>query len=151
MVQASLTDATLFDSLVLVEPIILPPPFTHTLSECPPTSPAHAALKKRARFSSRSEAYDWYRARAAYAQWNDECLRLYLEKAFDDVSRGDGATMVQLAVAPATQSALYCGGQDTRLFETLSNVRLFLFCWAKSKECLFNFCLVGRQSAAMPV
>jgi pimeloyl-ACP methyl ester carboxylesterase len=115
--QASMQQPGIFDSLFLAEPIILPPPFTHRFSDMPPHSPAPSALKRRSTFRSADEAWRYYEHRDGYSRWNREALRLLIEHSFRPSDDGSGSITMKLA--PKLQADLYCGGQDTRLFEVL--------------------------------
>lgn len=118
--HASMLQPGLFDSLFLAEPIILPPPFTHRFSEMPAHSPAPSALKRRSTFRSADEAWRYYENRSGYSLWNREALRLLIEHSFRPTDDGTGITM---KLSPKLQADMYCGGQDTRLFELLRKSR----------------------------
>lgn len=114
--QASMQQPGIFDSLFLAEPIILPPPFTHRFSDMPSHSPAPSALKRRSTFPSAEQAWRYYEKRSGYSEWNREALRLLIEHSFRPTDDGTGITM---KLSPKLQADMYCGGQDTRLFEML--------------------------------
>lgn len=114
-VLAQLSSPHLFDSLALIEPIILPPPYTNRFSEMPRTNPAHSAAKRRDTFASFEEALKYYSTRDGWKTWNPEALRLHVQHSFVPLPAG-GITM---RMTRATQTATYCGGQGTRLFERL--------------------------------
>jgi pimeloyl-ACP methyl ester carboxylesterase len=117
-VQACITQQEpLFASLVLVEPIILPPPYTRRFSQMPASNPALSASKRRDNFASVADAIEYYSTREAYLKWNPESLRLHVEHSFRANSEG-GITM---KMPRDVQAAIYCGGQGTRLLETLQN------------------------------
>lgn len=73
-----------WDHLVLVEPIILPPPFhraeTHSLVE--------GALRRRTRFDSRELTRASYAGRGPFVRWTDRALDLYVEHGFRDDTDG---------------------------------------------------------------
>jgi pimeloyl-ACP methyl ester carboxylesterase len=118
--HASMLQPGLFDSLFLAEPIVLPPPFTHRFSDMPAHSPAPSALKRRSTFRDADEAWRYYEKRSGYSEWNREALRLLIEHSFRPTDDGTGITM---KLSPKLQADMYCGGQDTRLFELLRKNR----------------------------
>eukprot|EP01108_Squamamoeba_japonica_P001972 TRINITY_DN1899_c0_g1_i1.p1 TRINITY_DN1899_c0_g1~~TRINITY_DN1899_c0_g1_i1.p1 ORF type:complete len:323 (+),score=34.87 TRINITY_DN1899_c0_g1_i1:41-970(+) len=114
LLMASLRAPELFRSLVVLEPITLPPPYTTDLRKLA-QSPAHTALKRRDGFESIAEAMNWYRARDAYANWTDECLRLHCETA---LHRGKSG-LLEMRASPTVQAALYLGGSNTQIFDSV--------------------------------
>lgn len=73
LVMAELLRPGTFESLVLVEPIIFPPPYFRA-EENPMSA---AALRRRASFASPAAALAAFRARAPFARWTAEALEQY--------------------------------------------------------------------------
>jgi len=86
--------------LVLLDPVILPQPIPDGAAESPM---AQGALRRRARFASRDEAFSAYRGRGAFRTWPAETLRDYLENGLTDGPEGD----LILACSPAWEAANY--------------------------------------------
>ncbi len=94
-------------ALVLFDPVILPAPILGGDAESPMV---HGALRRRARFASRDEAFAAYRGRGAFRTWPAETLWDYLETGLIEDPEG-GLT---LACAPAWEAANYAAqGHDS--------------------------------------
>jgi len=78
LVMAELLAPGTFESLLLIEPIIFPPPFVR-YEELPL---AVAALRRRASFSSRDAVLDGFRGRGPFARWTDSAFEAYVDGGF---------------------------------------------------------------------
>jgi pimeloyl-ACP methyl ester carboxylesterase len=95
-------------ALVLFDPVILEEPIPGGGASSPMVQ---GALRRRARFASRDEAFAAYRGRGAFRTWPEETLSDYLETGLTEDSAG-GLT---LACAPAWEAANYAAqGHDSR-------------------------------------
>jgi pimeloyl-ACP methyl ester carboxylesterase len=97
LVMAELLFPGTFASLVLIEPVILPPPFApqdHSLSEM--------ALKRRRGFASLDEARSNYTSKPPFATWHPDAIEGYLEGGFRAEAAG-----VTLACVPEDEAAIY--------------------------------------------
>jgi pimeloyl-ACP methyl ester carboxylesterase len=88
-----------FSALVLVEPIILPPPFERGEENALTLQ----ALRRRRDFESVESAYESFRGRGPFAQWTDQALRLYVEHGTVEAP-GGGRT---LACPPEVEAEFY--------------------------------------------
>ncbi|MGH7896673.1 MAG: alpha/beta fold hydrolase [Candidatus Binatia bacterium] len=90
----------LFDSVVLIEPILFPREFSRLFANDNPV--AAAARRRREHWASQSEAFRSYRGRGPFAKWRDEALRLYVEHAFEKA--GDA---VRLKCPPEIEAQVF--------------------------------------------
>ena len=98
---AAIADHAAFAHLVLVEPIILPPPF-----ERRENSPVTAvALRRRASFPDRAAAVANFKGRGPFAGWRDDAVDAYVDGAMRDT----GDELV-LKCSPATEAEVYRAG-----------------------------------------
>jgi pimeloyl-ACP methyl ester carboxylesterase len=104
LAMAQAADPGRFRALVLIEPIILPPPFRRAETEM-----SDRALRRRREFASRAEAADNFSGKGAFVGWH--------RAAFDGYIRcgllGDGP--VRLACDPEVEADIYraSGAHDT--------------------------------------
>jgi pimeloyl-ACP methyl ester carboxylesterase len=80
LVLAELLRPGTFASLLLIEPIILPPPFVRVEQ----FSMTEAALRRRAVFASREDALESFRGRGPFARWTPAALEAYIDHGFRD-------------------------------------------------------------------
>jgi pimeloyl-ACP methyl ester carboxylesterase len=99
MAMAEITRPGTFPALVLIEPIILPPPFVRG-EDNPLTM---QALRRRRDFESIDSAFESFRGRGPFAQWTNESLRLYVEHG--TVETADGGRT--LACPPEIEAEFY--------------------------------------------
>lgn len=102
-----------FEALVLIEPVIMPPPYD-TMPEFPL---ALKAAKRRGYFPSRDAARARYRMKTLFARWDALAFDGYLEGGLVDADDG-----VVLSCAPATEADVFAGSADHALFERLDEV-----------------------------
>ena len=106
-----------FRALWLYEPVVVPTPFVREPDSDNPLSAG--ALRRRATFTSRDEAYDNYASKPPFSSLHPEVLRLYVDHGFTD--NADGT--VSLKCAPADEAAVYAHGLSHHAFAGLSTVR----------------------------
>ncbi len=98
LVMAEILQPGAFDRLILVEPIILPPPFERR--EDHPL--ALMTERRRASFESRRAAFESYRDRPPFSSWDVRALRAFVDHGFE--SR-DGRWA--LKCSPVTEAEFY--------------------------------------------
>ena len=106
-----------FRALWLYEPVVVPTPFVREPDSDNPLSAG--ALRRRATFTSRDEAYDNYASKPPFSSLHPEVLRLYVDHGFTDNTDGT----VSLKCAPADEAAVYAHGLSHHAFAALSTVR----------------------------
>lgn len=97
--MAEITQPGTFAAMVLVEPIILPPPFVRG-EDNPLTL---MALRRRRDFDSIDSVFESFRGRGPFALWTDQTLRLYAEHGTIEAP-GGGRT---LACPPEVEAEFY--------------------------------------------
>ncbi|MGD2059862.1 MAG: alpha/beta hydrolase [Acidimicrobiia bacterium] len=104
LAMAQATDPGRFRALVLIEPIILPPPFRRAESEM-----SDRALRRRREFSSRVEAADNFRDKGAFVGWHRAAFEGYIRCGLV------GDDPVRLACDPEVEADIYraSGAHDT--------------------------------------
>lgn len=75
LLMAEMIQPGLFSGQVLVEPIVLPPPY----GRYPDNPMAAAALRRRDRFESRQSAFENWRTKPAFAGWEERALWAYVD------------------------------------------------------------------------
>lgn len=82
---AALTQPHRFRALILLDPVILPPNVLRVMRRMQAADQMGAfplvqgALRRRARFATPDEAFDYWRAKPLFADWTDAALRGYVE------------------------------------------------------------------------
>ena len=99
LVMAELLAPGSFDYLVLIEPILLPPPFAPRDTEV-----ARAAERRRATFPSLIEARRHLRSKPPFMSWDEVAFEGYLREGFRPT--GDGAE-VTLSCPPEAEAEIY--------------------------------------------
>ncbi len=119
----------LFERLVVVDPVVLPP----RSMAIPPEARgrgrqlAEGARRRRAVFASRAEAREAWAARGFFAAWDPRALDLYVAEGLRD--REDG--QVELKCSPETEAAVFEASGTFDIFELAPAVRApALFLWA---------------------
>jgi len=103
-----------FSALVLIEPIILPPPFVRG-EENPLTT---QALRRRPEFESVESAYASFKGRGPFARWTDEALREYVEHGTVD----DGHGGRRLACPPEVEAEFYRAATAHGVWDRLGEI-----------------------------
>ncbi|MGH8959042.1 MAG: alpha/beta fold hydrolase [Acidimicrobiia bacterium] len=99
LVMAELLAPGTFDYLVLIEPILLPPPFAPRDNHV-----ARSAVKRRSTFPSLIEARNHLRRKPPFMSWDDRAFDGYLRDGFRLTGRG---TEVTLSCAPDVEAEIY--------------------------------------------
>ncbi|HEY0315494.1 MAG TPA: alpha/beta hydrolase [Sphingomonas sp.] len=120
-VAAGLAPA-LFDRLILVDPVILPPDFYrrgHNPMAAPLSGP-HPAARRRRSFASAREMYDLLSPRSPYAVFERRVMEDYCRHALVPAASGDG---LELCCAPEFEASVYMlGVSNTRIHETVRTI-----------------------------
>lgn len=105
MIAAAARAPGLFERLVLVDPVVLPPPSV----EIPPEARgrgrqlAEGARRRRSVFASRADARESWLSRDFFAAWDPRALDLYVAEGLR--SRDDGR--VELKCAPEVEATVF--------------------------------------------
>jgi pimeloyl-ACP methyl ester carboxylesterase len=131
LMLAASRESTLFERLVLVEPVLKPP---HDPSISDPEREsrgfelADRARRRRQVFESRQAAADSWREKALFATWTRAAFDLYVAEGLAD--RPDGS--VQLKCPGEVEGAIFAAGPDFDLWEVASRVKTpALLLWAE--------------------
>jgi pimeloyl-ACP methyl ester carboxylesterase len=93
-----------FARVGMLDPVLFPPrPPEESLRPGAPSQIVNAALRRRARFASRQEIRERYRARDPFSLWDPRVFSLYVEEAFE--AQPDGS--VTLRCPGAIEAAIY--------------------------------------------
>lgn len=85
-----------FRALVLLDPTMLPPEVMRAIAEArevggdPRPGLARGAERRRSRFGSREEAFNYWRDKPLFQDWGDRVLRLYVEGMLKPATDGEG-------------------------------------------------------------
>lgn len=106
---AALDEPARFRALILLDPTILPPAIMEAIGAAQRQGGelrlplVDGALKRRSRFDSITEAFDYWRGKRLFADWSDAALRLYAESMTRPAPDGG----VELAWSPAWEAYYY--------------------------------------------
>lgn len=103
----------LMAGMVLVEPVIIPPPYRRS----PDFPLAVRAARRRSSFPSRKAVADIYRSKPLFRRWHPDAFDGYLEGALRDHPDG-----VVLACPPEIEAEIFATGTDTRMFDRLDDL-----------------------------
>ncbi|MFQ5555680.1 MAG: alpha/beta fold hydrolase [Acidimicrobiia bacterium] len=104
-----------FASLVLIEPIILPPG-----TEVPPDLPiATTARRRRVRFPSRDAAAAGWQSKEPFSRWDARVFEAYVAHALRQTADG-----FELKCSPESESAFYLSAFRLDAFATLGRLNL---------------------------
>ena len=110
LILAAIQRPDLFERLVLLDPIVMP----SAAIEAPELRTertgnlVEAARRRRHVFESREEAYDCWKGRAIFTDWDPCALELYVNEGLAD--RSDGS--VELKCPGEVEAAIFEGGGD---------------------------------------
>jgi pimeloyl-ACP methyl ester carboxylesterase len=116
LVMAELLTPGTFDYLVLIEPILLPPPFVARDSQV-----ARSAEKRRATFPSLAEARNRLRQKQPFMAWDEGAFAGYLRDGFRPTGHGSEVT---LACDPQDEAEIYRSAFAHGAWQRLSEVRV---------------------------
>jgi len=141
LVMAELLRPASFDSLILVEPVIFPPPYGR--DEDSPL--AAGAKRRRASFSSRAEARQNYIGRGAFANWEERAVDAFVAGCF--TTTGDGIT---LKCRPEDEAEFYRAGSAHGVWDRLGEVNVTTLIVSGEQDSGVFDGLAARQAAEFP-
>jgi len=114
MIAAASREPALFERLVLVDPVVLPPPDAAVPAQARGRGGelAEKARRRRALFASREEARASWSTRDFFASWDPRALDLYVREGLRQ--RADG--QVELKCAPDVEATVFDAGGAFDLF-----------------------------------
>ena len=115
LILAELCRPGTFQGLVLVEPIILPPPY----GRFPSNPMAAGARRRRDWFPSREAAYENWRTKPAFADWQERALQAYVEGGLRP--HGDGFT---LKCSREAEAEFFTAATDHRAWDRLGEIEV---------------------------
>jgi pimeloyl-ACP methyl ester carboxylesterase len=113
LVLAELLRPGTFGALVLVEPIILPPPY----GRYPDHPIVTGALRRRTRFTSRDAAFRNYASKRAFSGWDERAMWAYVNGGF----RVEGDRVV-LKCAPESEAEFFTAAGTHGAWDRLGDV-----------------------------
>ncbi len=116
LIMAQIEDPTLFERLVLVEPIVFPGPYRRAAEE---NAMARAARRRRRSFTSPQEALEKFGQKQVFAHWTPEALDAYIAGGL----RPEGDRWV-LACLPEDEAELYETAGAHGAYERLGEVKI---------------------------
>ena len=119
LVMAELLRPGTFTGLVLIEPVLLPPPFER--NSYGPL--AQGAIRRRPMFDSREELVETYLAKPLFQRWHPEVFRAYVDHGFREVPGGVALRCHREVEAELFSTGAECGA-FARLDELTTPVRL---------------------------
>ena len=126
LLMAARRDPSLFDRLVLFEPIAPGAiPSSDDADERPDIDEnpmVQAALRRRRSFPSFDAAFDNYRGKPPMSLMTPEVLRNYVEHGFRPAVDDDGAPVVTLRCTPEVEAGIFASAVDNGVWELLPHV-----------------------------
>lgn len=128
LTMAALADATRFERLVLVDPIVVPQGASERQRTSRGPSLAEGARRRRSVFASRQEARERWAEREFFADWTEAARDLYLAEALTD--RPDG--QVELKCPGEVEATIFEGGHTVDVMGLASELQTpALVLWAQ--------------------
>lgn len=113
--MAEVTRPGSFESAILVEPIVFPPPYRlagfHPLAD--------GARRRRREFPDRAAAIGSYRGRGPFARWDERALNAYVSGGFEDIETG-----VALRCAPEAEAEFFLHASVHGMWDRLGELTL---------------------------
>jgi pimeloyl-ACP methyl ester carboxylesterase len=143
LVLAELAQPGTFASLVLVEPIILPPPY----GRYPDNPMAAGALRRKPGFTSREAAFSNFSSKVAFAGWEERAMRAYVEGGLADEGSG-----VILKCTPEAEAEFFSAATSHGAWDRLAEIDIPVLVLAGEESTThqepFLAALVGRMRRA---
>ena len=121
LVLAELLRPGTFTGLVLIEPVLIPPPFVRD----PELSLAQGAARRRGIFGSRGDLIETYLAKPMFQRWHPDAFRAYVDHGFREVPEGLALRCRREVEAELFTTGAECGA-FARLDELTTPVRLVI-------------------------
>lgn len=131
LTQAAAARPEVFDRLILIDPVILPPQFYQHGTAMFPKGFVHPASKRQRHFGSSDEMLTRFKDRAPYSYFQPEALRDYCAHALR--VEDDGLT---LCCAPEVEASVYVASiTDIGILDTIASIETpILLLRAKLRE-----------------
>ncbi|MGH8926156.1 MAG: alpha/beta fold hydrolase [Acidimicrobiia bacterium] len=142
LVMAELLVPGTFDYLVLIEPILLPPPFAPRDNHV-----ALSAEKRRATFSSLAEARDHLRQKPPFMAWDGRAFDGYLRDGFRPTAQGNEVT---LSCHPQDEAEIYRMAFAHGAWDRLSEIEVPTLLMAGALSDTHDESLIRRMAARFP-
>lgn len=136
-----------FGPMVLIEPVIRPRGAAETWLPSPATAAlGEQARRRRHRWPSRAEALARYRTKPAFASWQPEVLRLYVEYGFRDGPDGQ----VELKCPGWVEAQGYEASPTTNPWPYLASVESPILLVRGGESRLFSEPIAAELAATLP-
>ncbi|MDW3213194.1 MAG: alpha/beta hydrolase [Ilumatobacteraceae bacterium] len=123
LLMAAHREPTLFERLVLFEPIAHPAaPAGASEQEIDANPMVQGALRRRRTFASFEAAYDNYRAKPPMSVMTPPVLRNYVEYGFRPTVDADGAPAVTLRCAPEVEAGIFATARNNGVWGLLTEI-----------------------------
>jgi len=120
LLLAARLDPSLFERLVVFEPIAFPPADADGVANSPLVV---GALRRRRRFDSYDHAYANYASKPPLNQFDPAVLRNYVDYGFAPVAQPDGTNgAVELRCTPEMESATFAASMTNGLWSQLPDI-----------------------------
>ncbi len=127
MLAAAADAPGLFERIVAVDPVVIPPSLLAEPRRERPRGLAEGARRRRGVFASRAEARSKWEGRDFFARWDARALDLYVEEGLRD--RADGK--VELKCAPEMEATVFEATGAFDVFERVASITApVLLLWA---------------------
>ncbi len=108
----------LFERIVCVDPVVLPPGVPDAARRAHSTSLVERTQKRRRDWPSRQAALQHFRPRSLFAGWTDRALALYVDEALE--KRSDGS--LHLKCPPEVEAEVFGSGGAFDLFDRVKGL-----------------------------
>ena len=123
LLMAAHREPSLFDRLVLFEPIVYPAAATGlTDAEVRETPIVRGALRRRRTFASFDAAYDNYREKPPLSLMTPAALRSYVDHGFRETLDEHGEPAVTLKCTPEVEAGIFMTARSNGLFDLLPQI-----------------------------
>lgn len=142
LLLAELAEPGLFESLVLVEPIVFPPPY----GRYPDNPMAAAARRRRRRFASREAAHQHWFAKPAFSAWQQRAMDGYVAGGLEP----DGDSYV-LKCTPEAEAEFFTAATDHRAWDRLGEIKVASTVVAGEHSTTHREPFLGELTGRMPM
>ncbi|KAJ3416735.1 hypothetical protein HDV05_000109 [Chytridiales sp. JEL 0842] len=133
MLMLQILKPGLLDSIVCIEPVIMSQEFIEntygvkSLSEFKLETHVmgQLAIKRRAVFESKKEAFESFRTKPFFQSWTEEATWLYVNYAlYETANPQTGSSEVRLKCAPEYEAATFLGGSPPEIYPLLAQISI---------------------------